>query len=753
LTRSAYAAVPAASSRTTLVFEGEIGFLFVALALLAVAFLVVQHRRLLQSTSPAFASVLTGLRALLVVFLLAAILEPTVVTRRVAPLARRVNVLVDTSRSMSLPAESGVSRLDRAREVIEAVRGKVGRDGRIDVYGFDEQVTLLAADTLAKAQADGRGSDLKAALAALPDGGAGASTLVLTDGGRGAVATAGDAAPGGDLVFVDVGGGESLVDVRVGRLEVPDIGFSGKPVELAAVLAQDGLQGREATVSLKVDGRLVAVRSARLEAGETRVPFSWTPPAPGSFQLEVEAKPVAKEAVVENNHRQSTIRVVRDRTRVLFIAGSPSWNYRFLREALKTDASLDMISFIILRSPGDVVDAPQDELSLIPFPTQKLFNEELPNFDLVIFDNFPFRLYFPSQYLDNLRDRVKQGGAFWMWGGPHSFIEGTYRGTAVEEMLPFTLEGPNPGESYLAEPFAMRLPGSREDNPFFPVELPGGSAAPRPGLPALRGFNIVGPAREGAVVLGEHPDRLAGGRPQPIVAMRQFGKGRVMAVATDDLWRWGFTAAGSGMGNKAYLEFVRSSLRWLVNDQLLSQVRLTVSPDAVTAGASVRVRVRVLDASYRPAAEATVALRVTGPGGDATPLQALPTAEEGVFEAEYRVPSEGAFRFEAEGTGQTGRIGAGSLTVTAAGFQDELSDPVPDPSLLAGMAAAMGARLVRVAGDPDAAAAGALGGPAGREEHLVGEERRGIGLQPAVFLAVLALLGIDWFLRKRRRVE
>ncbi len=753
MTPSPGAATLVTESRTTLIFEGEIGFVFVVLAVLGMVFLVVQHRRLGRTATPVFAWVLTGLRSVILAVLLAATLQPTVVTRRVVPLARRWNVLVDTSRSMSLPAGQGESRIDRARRVVTALREKVGRTGRVDVRGFDAEVRPIPPEEFARLRAEGRRSDLGAALAATVEGEEGGSaTVIITDGGRAAAGSAVGSLPSGGVVFVDVGGGSAVADVRVARLELPDIGFSGKPVDLKAVLAQDGAAGGEASVSLKADGRLVSVRSVRLEGNEAAVPFTWTPPAPGSYELRVEVAPLKEEAVTENNHRQASVRVIRDRTRVLFIAGSPSWNYRFLREALKTDATLDLISFIILRSPGDVVDAPQDELSLIPFPTQKLFTEELPGFDLVIFDNFPFRLYFPTQYLDNLRDRVKRGGAFWMWGGPHSFIDGTYRGTAVEEMLPFTLEGPNPGEGYRGEPFRMRLPGGSGRNPFFAVGTAGEGSAPPVELPRLRGFNIVGPARSGAVILGEHPERLVGGRPQPIVAMREFGKGRVMAVATDDLWRWGFTAAGEGLGNQRYLEFVRNAVRWLLDDPVLSPVKLSVSPENPAAGDSARVRVRLLDTSYRPAAAATVALRVTGPGGEVAPLQALPVSETGVFEAEFRIPSEGAFRFDAEGSAAGRRLGSASLSVVAAGFQDELADPVPDPSALAGLASAIGARVIRADGDVGRVVEDVVLDD-GREERLVGEERRGLGMLPAVFLALLALLGADWFLRKRRGVE
>ena len=83
--------------------------------------------------------------------------------------------------------------------------------------------------------------------------------------------------------------------------------------------------------------------------------------------------------------------VRRDKIRVLTLSGSPSWNYRFLRFALKQDPFLELVSFVFLRTPSDVVDVRENELSLIPFPIDEIFVEELKNFDVLILDDFSYR--------------------------------------------------------------------------------------------------------------------------------------------------------------------------------------------------------------------------------------------------------------------------------------------------------------------------------------------------------------------------
>src|SRR5207253_11368170 len=132
-------------------------------------------------------------------------------------------------------------------------------------------------------------------------------------------------------------------------------------------------------------------------------------------------------------------KVIRDRVRVLLVVGRPSWDVRFLRQLLKRDPNVDLISFFILRTPGVHPRSSQDELSLIPFRTQEIFQEQLKTFDLIIFQNFNHRPYRMSQYLDGIAEYVRDGGAFAMIGGDQSFSAGDYSGTPIEEILPMTL--------------------------------------------------------------------------------------------------------------------------------------------------------------------------------------------------------------------------------------------------------------------------------------------------------------------------
>jgi hypothetical protein len=92
---------------------------------------------------------------------------------------------------------------------------------------------------------------------------------------------------------------------------------------------------------------------------------------------------LSDELVPENNRKSFYTDVIINKIRVLHVAGSPSWDVRFLRKALKRNPNIDLVSFFILRDPSDLVFATENELSLIPFPVNEIFGNELPTFDIV----------------------------------------------------------------------------------------------------------------------------------------------------------------------------------------------------------------------------------------------------------------------------------------------------------------------------------------------------------------------------------
>ncbi len=110
---------------------------------------------------------------------------------------------------------------------------------------------------------------------------------------------------------------------------------------------------------------------------------------------------------------------MRDRLRVLLVSGEPHAGERVWRNLLKSDPSVDLVHFTILRPPEKQDGTPIRELSLIAFPIRELFDTKLDDFDLIIFDRYSRRGVIPEAYLENVVRYVQNGGALLEAAGPN----------------------------------------------------------------------------------------------------------------------------------------------------------------------------------------------------------------------------------------------------------------------------------------------------------------------------------------------
>jgi len=344
-----------------------------------------------------------------------------------------------------------------------------------------------------------------------------------------------------------------------------------------------------------------------------------------------------------NNQVHLSMKVVRDKIRILMVSGNPSVNYRFMRAALKSDPSVDLLSFVILRNPSDTLNVRPHEQSLIPFPVETLFIKELAHFDLVMFDNFNYTLFLGPNHLESLRDFVKNGGSFAMIGGPNLFTEGRYRLSPVGEILPFRFVEK---EFYRREAASrVQLPRTQADHPI--LRFSEDSEADRRRLwqemPALDGINPVA-AKKTASVLIETAD----GIPWPILIVSEFGKGRVLALTTDYTWKWYIGMVARGEGNQHYLRFVHRIIRWLTRDPSLDAVHILLPETKAIVGQTTDVRVRLrADASSRQP-DSVISHAVFDPTEAKIESTLKPTPQAGEYLVSFAPAVSGVYRIEIE---------------------------------------------------------------------------------------------------------
>ncbi|MCB9665213.1 MAG: hypothetical protein H6732_13970 [Alphaproteobacteria bacterium] len=686
--------------------------------------------------------------ALALLGLVVALARPVWVEEEGRTVPGRLAVVVDASASMAVREGAG-ARSDAARALLDRVLAE-GDD--VDVFHLGDGLSAGPPTAF-----DLPGTDLESALRALGDRYAGeklAGVVVITDGlDRGPLRRSwlrgGDPVPPklpGPLTLFGVGQTGATKDLAVRWVDAGGYAYVHTPFRIRAELVGIGFEGQEVQAELLQDGRVVTSSRVRLdEAGEGEATFEVTPDRPGRFSFLVQVPDYEQDAVLANNVMPVVVRVVRDKIRVLQVAGAPSWDVKFLRRFLKGDPSVDLVSFFILRTRRDMgARWNEKELSLIEFPYRQLFNEELASFDLVIFQNFDYHPYFEhwsAELLGNVARVTRDlGHGFAMVGGDRSFSLGDYGRTPLPDILPVEVSGtrsaPDP------TPFQPTLTDAGRRHPITRLVADATENEAWWGrLHALDGTNTGLTARSNAAVLLEHPtlkDKL--GKPLPVLSVSEAGKGRAMALSVDTSWRWSLSEAAVGRGNQAYLRFWKGAIRWLIGDPTTARVMVDTHRENYAVGDEVRILVRARDQDFAPLVDGPVRVEVSSSGWSAS--HEATTGPEG--EAVITVPAErrGAHRVDVVvGTGPSADVASTVYAVTSR--DPELDEVAPDPAFLAWLAARTDGRFVP-AGETEEPLRDASAGRTLWTRHEVAVWR-----SPVLAAWIALFAGIAWILRRR----
>jgi uncharacterized membrane protein len=693
-------------------------------------------------------------------------LQPGLELGQVARVPNHVAVMVDTSRSMGVaPADGGRPRAERAAAIVKRAAPlfqeweKSGH--RVELYSFGEVLSPTSPEALTApphAEATRIGevlSELRGRYAGRDLG----AVVLISDGidtgriGRGPLdgetrkSLAALQAP----VHTVLVGERELRDLSVAAVLADDFAFVRTPIKLEALIRHSGLGNRQVEVTLTRDGRLVDSKSVQLkgDSSEERIAFDYTPDHPGNVVFQIATPVLTGEALATNNSQVFTLKVIRDRVRVLHVCGRPSWDERFLRSILRLDPNVDLVSFFILRTDTDDIPYNRDEMALIPFPYREIFEEQLKSFDLLIFHNFNYGPYHVEGYLPGVREYLESGGALAMIGGDLAFASGGYGASALRDALPVELDTiPPTGERAMTtDSFRPRLTPEGRGHPVTSLSLePRTNEARWAALPPLEGVNRVVKLRAGASALLVHPT-LKGddGKPAPVLAVSDVGKGRALALLTDTAWHWGFQAAGAGDDGRAFQRFWESAIRWLVRDPALTLLRVDLDRVEYRRGQPIAARVRARHADYTPAADAAVTLDLFSAEAAATAkaVRTLPitTNREGEANLELAGLAPGAYRLVGRATIDSRPL-TEEQTFVIRPEGRELEDVVSREAVLREIAQVTGGQFTD----------GTIGSPAVRKarEVRVGSLRTvELWSSPLLLLLAVVLLGTEWALRRR----
>jgi hypothetical protein len=387
-------------------------------------------------------------------------------------------------------------------------------------------------------------------------------------------------------------------DRRIAISAAPRFGIVGQVQTITYRLDDQGVSGQRAKVVVRYDGEVINERTVL--SGQT-VNVDVDIKHAGQNIVEIEASPLDNELTLVNNRAVVAIDGVRDKLRVLLVSGEPHSGERTWRNLLKSDASVDLVHFTILRPPEKQDGTPINELSLIAFPTRELFQQKINEFQLIIFDRYARQGVLPIAYFDNIARYVRTGGAVLVSAGPDYASTTSIWRTPLDSVLP-------------AEPVGVT------EKPYFAQLSDIGKR--HPVTRGLEGANTEPPhwSRFFRTVDTRNtttPPVMTGADGKPLLLLSRFGEGRVALLLSDHIWLWARGYEGGG----PHLDLLRRTSHWLMKQ-----------PDLDEEALHLQVRGHDLLVQRQTMADSVAPVTVTSPSGAARELT-LSAGEPGTWTA------------------------------------------------------------------------------------------------------------------------
>ena len=703
---------------------------------------------------------LFALRLSVFALLLLIVLKPELEFRKSHTLKNSIAVLLDDSKSLSIKTSPDESlRIDLVKDALQANASyfeSLAKEYNLDYYFLSDDIEKTGVGAVQTDYQPRRPfTNLTQAFEALSEHYPKQSLqgVFLFSDGADLTETSGEVSRNllesvkslkSPVHTLQAGSNEGFKDLAIETVSVSDFGFVQQPLRISLTVFSSALGSRNIPLLLKEGEHILISKIVEVREDTKRyeVELEFMPQHAGKKVYSLSVPKFAGEFIHSNNKKEFEINVVRDRIRVLQLNGRPSWDSRYLREVLANNPKVDLLSFFILRNLEDNVEAPTTELSLIPFPSNLLFDDYLSSFDLVIFQNFKYDPFVDKKYLGNIQKYVQSGGAFLMIGGDLSFQGGGYSQTPIEEILPVHFrEGP---QSFVDASFQPTLNEEFIQHPILRLEKD--LALNREvwqSLPPLQGINKGLVADKNAHVLaqymkGEEP-------PVPILVTGNYGKGRSVSLATDSVWNWNLRNVGSGGSGRYFQKFWNNVIDWLIAEPETRRLQLESDKEQYQEGEQALIKFKLLKQNYQPASEVSVTLTLKPEKSELGETIELKTDAqgEGVFPF---LPKQGGFytakiKVNLEGESLTEEIMFSILQDNA-----EFEKPWVNETLLKKIAQVSGGRHHRLNGN-DGLDAYQFANP----DVQVNSQSRKFSLWDNwwAYGLVLGFLVMDWYLRRK----
>ena len=754
------------------------------------------YLRMTHPMHPRYRFLLIAMRICAASILLCCLLAPVIIEKKDITPPTHFSILVDTSKSMNLVdasmRETSVSRLRQVNQLLfngqkqflQALRDRF----EVHLYPFDiglHQSTVLPqdldAETLPQFEPNGALTDIGTAIreaAAAWKGQNTAGILLITDGGHnsGQFPLEDITRLGVPVYAIGVGSVEPPKDIQIQHIDYTPVVYTDHESIIRVTVAQTGYTGKTARISLREMTRKTLVDSVTLTFNEPQngvttkqiVELKLTPQVEGNFQYTVELPVLDSELTEANNQKTFSVKVVKAKLNVFYLEGRPRWEYTYLKRALQRDPDIEATYAILLRDKSKRFPPSDSALNRLdgyypqttPASETPIFPEtraQLSKYDVLILGDVG------SEHLTTAQQRAIVDFVE-VQGKPIIFLPSRrmlgmdgLRNTELAQLLP--IEIPRNGCRRHDTEFIVQPTTSGMFHPMLQLmeaqqnqtsRLVGNTANVWRNMPALprsfSGFRLRG----GATPLMES------GKGDPILILQRTGLGKSLLIAAEGLWNWDFgvNTFKDTRYQDTYSRFWAQVLRWMATNTDDEKLHLTTDANSYAIGDTATVTAYLYSEAYRATqTDATVQFEIVPPEGapfqrqirGVTEHATEPATETGnLYSTQFSLLQNGIYRIR--GTARTANqtLGEDQIDIHVHPQLAELEAPQLNEDLLKKLASGTGGAYFAMM---DAASLPA--NVAKVQNQVFVDAERELWSHPLILIAVVGLLGTEWFLRKR----
>ena len=724
---------------------------------------------------------LITLRFIAIIILLCCLLAPVIFQKKDITPPTHLSILVDTSRSMQLEdnylGKTDSSRMNQVNQLLfdesSQFLQKVNSEHKVHLYHFDNSLHESIIG-VANFEPDGSLTDIAAAIKETVQAWRGqpnAGIILISDGAHNTSNLSIDniAAMNTPVYAIGVGSLQPPKDIQIQKVDVLPIAYTGHETQIRITVGQTGYADESIRLSLRdtgtnrlVDAAMVTFpennNEQSITSDEQRLPkgsqhvieLKLTPQTEGNFQYKVVLPTLAGELTDKNNEKTFTIKVVKAKLNVLYFEGRPRWEYAFLKRTLERDPDIDPT--FAIQSKKSVNDSvlsryngffPQDsDTTPTRFPETR---EELYQYDVLILGDITDEHLTMAQQ-QAVVDFVEQRGKAVIFLPSHNALGvNGFRKTEISRILPIQI--PANGCMEQKGEYALNL---TQNGMFHPIMQLTDKIERNneiwQNLPALshsyRGFQL----RAGATTLINKDNG------EPILIFHRVGLGKSLFFAAEGLWNWDFgvNSYKDKVYQTVYSRFWAQTLRWMAQQSDENQIYISTDASTYSQGETAKINIRTFSLTLDPQINTEIQLSVTTPSGIQFPLKThtetsgTQMRNAGNYTTQLKVEEKGTYNIRAVGKAGNIPLGEDEIDIFVHPQLIELEAPQLNEPLLKELATKTGG-VYSIIDDahslPDKINI--------EQDPIFVDTQRDLWAHPIVLIAIVGLLGTEWFIRKR----